>query len=84
MCLIRPIQTAPESARAKITAQVSSENFRDGAFELLVARGVDVIVSDILLAPCCWLFVTCLRNFGVQKQKARLTACAVGGLEIRL
>jgi hypothetical protein len=63
---------------------VSSENLRDGAFEILVGRGVVALVSDILLAPCCCLFVICLRNFWVQKQKARLTACAVGGLEIRL
>jgi hypothetical protein len=29
-------------------------------------------------------FLACVLIFGAQKQKARLTACAVGGLEIRL
>jgi hypothetical protein len=34
-----------------MTAQVSSENFRDVGRAILVGRGVDAIVSDILLAP---------------------------------
>jgi uncharacterized protein (DUF2062 family) len=82
---MRPIQTAAERAKAAITAQVSSENFRDVGRATLARRGVGAIGSGILLAPFAdGSLVTRLRNFWMQKQKARRTACAVGWLEIRL
>jgi hypothetical protein len=47
---------------------VSSENFRDVGCEILVGRGVDAIVSDILLAPfAASLFLAC--EFLVRQNK---------------
>jgi hypothetical protein len=60
--LIKPIQMAPESTRATITAQVSSESPRDDVDEVLATLLVRSFLSGTMLAPSCCEFVA-------QKQK---------------
>jgi hypothetical protein len=49
--LIKPIQMAPESTRATITAQVSSESPRDDVDEVLATLLVCSFLSGTMLAP---------------------------------
>jgi hypothetical protein len=75
-----PIQIAPESARATITAQVSSDSPHvDQGDVLAVFR----LCSTFLLTILAPLFAA-VANLCCKNKKTRSTALAVGGLEIRL
>lgn len=67
---------ASESARAKITAQLSSDRIGDG----LVARSLRLCSAVTCDSPS----VRLLRDFVVQKQQSPLGGGAASGLEIRL